>query len=49
MTKIVFCSMFIREECSNKGGTEDGSCASGYGVCCICKHTINFKFKVLHT
>jgi len=25
---------YTKEECSNKGGTNDGSCASGYGVCC---------------
>jgi len=25
---------YTKEECSNKGGTEDGSCAQGYGVCC---------------
>merc|ERR1712223_620763 len=25
---------YTKEECENKGGTEDGSCASGYGVCC---------------
>ena len=25
------------EECSTKGGTNGGSCASGFGVCCICK------------
>jgi len=25
---------YTTEECSNKGGTEDGSCAQGYGVCC---------------
>jgi len=25
---------YTKEECSNKGGTEDGSCANGYGVCC---------------
>ena len=31
------------EECSNKGGTNEGSCASGFGVCCSCKfHTIPF-------
>ena len=24
-----------REECSNKGGTNGGSCASGFGVCCV--------------
>ena len=28
-----------REECSAKGGTNDGSCASGYGVCCTCKYS----------
>ena len=25
------------EECSNKGGTNAGSCAQGFGVCCTCK------------
>merc|ERR1711936_42063 len=25
---------YTKEECSAKGGTNDGSCASGYGVCC---------------
>merc|ERR1719411_311562 len=25
------------EECSSKGGTNDGSCASGFGVCCTFK------------
>ena len=24
-------------ECDDKGGTKDGSCADGYGVCCTCK------------
>merc|ERR1712179_548891 len=26
---------YTAEECSNKGGTNDGTCASGFGVCCI--------------
>jgi len=26
---------FTAEECSNIGGTNEGSCASGFGVCCI--------------
>merc|ERR1711971_500630 len=26
---------YTSEECSSKGGTSDGSCASGFGVCCI--------------
>ena len=34
-------SLFFREECSNKGGTNDGSCASGYGVCCTCMFFFN--------
>merc|ERR1711899_601890 len=25
---------YTAEECSSKGGTNDGSCASGFGVCC---------------
>merc|ERR1739844_260202 len=25
---------YTAEECSSKGGTSDGSCASGFGVCC---------------
>jgi len=25
---------YTAEECSNKGGTNQGSCASGFGVCC---------------
>jgi len=25
---------YTKEECSDKGGTEDGDCAQGYGVCC---------------
>merc|ERR1719367_510544 len=25
---------YTAEECSQKGGSNDGSCASGYGVCC---------------
>jgi len=26
---------FTAEECSNKGGSNEGTCASGFGVCCI--------------
>ena len=32
---LVFSS--YSEECSNKAGTNAGSCASGFGVCCTCK------------
>ena len=27
--------LFDRAECSNIGGTKDGTCADGFGVCCI--------------
>ncbi len=30
-------SFKTREECSTKGGTNAGSCAEGFGVCCTCK------------
>merc|ERR1712110_92732 len=26
---------YTAEECSVKGGTTDGSCAAGFGVCCL--------------
>lgn len=26
---------YTAEECSNRGGTASGSCAEGYGVCCV--------------
>ena len=28
---------YTTEECEDKSGTADGTCAEGYGVCCICK------------
>ena len=34
---IYLLSYIFREECSNKGGSNDGSCAAGFGVCCVCK------------
>ncbi len=33
-------SVFFSSECTNKGGTSAGSCASGFGVCCTCKFCI---------
>ena len=30
--------LVFSEECSSLGGTSDGSCASGFGVCCVCKY-----------
>ena len=35
---------YFREECSDKGGTNDGTCASGYGICCTCKFLTNGLF-----
>ena len=28
---------YTASECSRKGGIGSGSCASNYGVCCVCK------------
>ena len=28
---------WTKEECAELNGIADGGCASGYGVCCICK------------
>merc|ERR1712037_228624 len=36
---------YTAEECSTKGGTNDGTCASGFGVCCICKFIV-IKFHI---
>ena len=30
-------NIFTEAECSSKGGVASGSCASGFGVCCVCK------------
>ena len=32
---------YSAEECSNRGGSSSGTCANGYGVCCICKSQIH--------
>ena len=28
---------YTTSECSTRGGSSSGTCAGGYGVCCICK------------
>ena len=33
---------YAKDECENKGGTGYGSCAGGYGVCCVCKLVSEF-------
>ncbi len=35
---------FSSEECSNRGGTNAGTCADGFGVCCTCKY-LNKKYE----
>ena len=35
--KLLLQIVNFRDECSNKGGSKIGSCAEGFGVCCICK------------
>ena len=35
ISTTIIDNMWNREECSSKGGTSEGSCASGFGVCCI--------------
>lgn len=32
---------YSSSDCSNLGGTASGSCASGFGVCCLCKTNNN--------
>lgn len=31
------------EDCYRRGGTADGTCASGYGSCCVCKYFFNIN------
>ena len=38
---------YARDECENKGGTGYGSCAGGYGVCCVCKLVSEFLILLL--
>ena len=37
---------YTTEECETKGGTNSGSCASGYGVCCTCNKLWFFNEKI---
>ena len=36
------------DECTTRGGTSDGNCASGFGTCCRIKQVI-VKLRVLKT
>jgi len=37
---------YTAEECSNLGGVNEGSCASGFGVCCVIKADCGDSFSV---
>ena len=41
-----FYFYLFREECSNRAGKNDGSCAQGYGVCCTCKRFLTIFIKI---
>ena len=41
---IYFVAGYTKEECSERGGTESGTCASGFGVCCISELLIHYLF-----
>ena len=34
---------YTSDECNSKGGVNSGTCANGFGVCCVCK-TVLFYF-----
>ena len=38
-----------REECSERGGTAQGNCANGYGVCCISKKLCSISIYLCNT
>jgi hypothetical protein len=31
---------YSSSDCTRLGGTASGSCASGFGVCCLCEKTV---------
>lgn len=41
---ISFKIICFREECTGKGGTASGTCASGFGVCCTSK--LQYRSKI---
>ena len=34
---------YTKNDCANRGGLAQGSCASGFGVCCYCKLSLEIK------
>ena len=45
----IYLMIAFSSECSQRGGANSGSCASGYGVCCTCKYSTIFMKLVLCT
>ena len=41
-----FITIFSSDECSERGGSVNGECALGYGVCCICKCTYSYMYLI---
>ena len=39
---------YTKEECSTKGGEEIGSCASGFGICCLSNVVQRVEIKKIH-
>ena len=39
---------YSAEECTSRGGVNDGSCAGGYGVCCTCMYALRICTIVLY-
>ena len=33
---------YTSSECTSRGGRSSGSCAAGFGVCCVCKNLVPF-------
>ena len=38
---------FLSQECVGAGGSEEGSCAGGFGVCCTCKLKDENNFQII--
>ena len=38
LIRFIFIIWKYRAECTDAGGEEDGTCADGFGVCCVSKY-----------
>ena len=46
--KIMARTCITSGECLSRGGTSQGSCAAGFGVCCVCKLLCSLKMPSLY-